>query len=309
MDQPGTSQEENKQNNNSKLIIITLAILLAALAFFAYKNYYNNQASEQKLIEEKLEIQSDLNKKIAELDTAIAENSTMTVELTEARNVIVAFRDSVKNLKSLNYRIIRRYKNKLAVLETSNKKLLHVSDSLVNANYNISIERDSAQATVVRQASTIEVKIKANDSLSLQNVDLIEKVSLGAALQISNVSAIAMKERSGGKLKETSRAKSVDAFRISFKIRENAITESGLKKAHIVIQNTAGKVLSSSGEFTDTTGMNITYSDVTDVDYTNKDIEVIIVSDITETDLEKGDYYVKVYLENKLLGTSKIYLK
>ena len=118
-----------------------------------------------------------------------------------------------------------------------------------------------------------------------------------------------MRERSNGTLKETTRAKRVDAFRVSFKIRENTIAESGLKKAHIVIQNAAGKIINSVGEFTDMTGLDISYSDATDVDYTNRDLEVILVTDIPEKNLEKGDYYIKVYLENKLLGTTKINLK
>ncbi len=303
------SQESEKRMNSSKITIIILAILLALLAFFAYQNYQINKESEQNLIKEKLQIQSDLDKKIAELDKAIEENSTMEVELTEARDNIITFKDSVINLKSLNYKIIRRYKNKLAVLEVLNKKLLRESDSLIKANYNISIERDSAEATVLRQTSIIDVKTMVNDSLSVQNIDLNEKIALGAILQVSNVAVIAMRERSNGTLKETTRAKRVDAFRVSFKIRENTIAESGLKKAHIVIQNAAGKIINSVGEFTDMTGLDISYSDATDVDYTNRDLEVILVTDIPEKNLEKGDYYIKVYLENKLLGTTKINLK
>ena len=303
------SQESEKRMNSSKITIIILAFLLALLAFFAYRNYQINKESEQNLIQEKLQIQSDLDKKIAELDKAIEENSTMEVELTEARDNIITFKDSVTNLKSLNYKIIRRYKNKLAVLEILNKKLLRESDSLIKANYNISIERDSAEATVIRQTSIIDVKTKVNDSLSVQNIDLNEKIALGAILQVSNVAVIAMRERNNGTLKETTRAKRVDAFRVSFKIRENTIAESGLKKAHIVIQNAAGKIINSVGEFTDMTGLDISYSDATDVDYTNRDLEVILVTNIPEKNLEKGDYYIKVYLENKLLGTTKINLK
>ena len=303
------SQESEKRMNSSKITIIILAFLLALLAFFAYRNYQINKESEQNLIQEKLQIQSDLDEKIAELDKAIEENSTMEVELTEARDNIITFKDSVTNLKSLNYKIIRRYKNKLAVLEILNKKLLRESDSLIKANYNISIERDSAEATVIRQTSIIDVKTKVNDSLSVQNIDLNEKIALGAILQVSNVAVIAMRERNNGTLKETTRAKRVDAFRVSFKIKENAIAESGLKKAHIVIQNAAGKIINSVGEFTDMTGLDISYSDATDVDYTNRDLEVILVTNIPEKNLEKGDYYIKVYLENKLLGTTKINLK
>jgi hypothetical protein len=209
----------------------------------------------------------------------------------------------------LNYKIIRRYKDQLAALEISNKKLLYVSDSLKIANYNLAIERDSAQATVQYQASTIEKQVQTNDSLLVENTDLVAKVSKGAALHISGVAAIAMKESNSGKLKETNRAKSADAFRISFNIRANAIAQPGVKKAYIVVQNAAGNVLSPIGSFTDDTGNDVTYTELADVEYSNQDIEVITLTSIAEENLTKGDYYIKVYLENKLLGASKVYLK
>lgn len=309
MTQAPITVESKKQNNSSKITIIILAVLLAALAFFAYQNYQNNKESEQMLLDEKLEIQKDLDSRIAELDNAIAENSFMEVELEAAKNNIVAFKDSVENLKTLNYKIIRRYKNKLAILEASNKKLLQVTDSLKIANYNISIERDSAQATVVKQATTIDVQTLKNDSLTVENTDLIDKVTKGAALQISSVAAIAMKESSSDKLKVTTRASKTDAFRISFNIRSNAIADSGLKTAHIVLQDAKGNVLSPTGSFIDVGGFDVSFSDATDIEYTNEDIEVITLTSIAEKNLEKGDYYVKVYLEKQLLGASKIYLK
>jgi hypothetical protein len=301
--------DSNKQNTGSKVTIIILALLLAALAFFAYKNYEKNKHSEETLLQEKLEIQADLDTKIVELENAIATNSTMEHELMEAKNNIIAFRDSVKNLKTLNYKIIRRYKNKLAVLEKTNKKLLKVSDSLKLANYGLNVEIDSANANVERQASIIELQSQSNDSLLNTNSNLSDKIEKGAALKISNISVIAMKERSSGQLKETTRASRTDAFRTSFKIRENLLTESGKKQVHLVIQDAAGKVIGGVETFTDATEQEIYFSDITDVEYGNKDIEVVLVTDVPEKSIEKGDYYIKIYLEKKLLGTTTILMK
>jgi hypothetical protein len=112
-----------------------------------------------------------------------------------------------------------------------------------------------------------------------------------------------------GKLKETTRAHKTDAFRVSFKIRENKIAESGMRKVYIVIKDASGKVLSRMGSFTDVNGLNVSYTDSTDVEYNNQDLEVITVTSINEEKLPKGDYYVSVYVENKLLGSTKIQLK
>lgn len=302
-------KDTSNNRNGSKITIIVLVLLLAVLAFFAYKNRQDNKESEAVLLEEKLKIQSDLDKKIIELDNAIANNTSIENELIEAKNSLVSFRDSVKNLKTLNFRIIRRYKEKLAVLETANKRLLKTSDSLRVANYNISIERDSAQAVVQEQANTILTQTEQNQSLAERNDSLNKKINKGASLQIGKVAVIAMKERRGGKLKQTSRARRTDAFRVSFVVRKNTIADAGKKKAHIVIKDASGKVLSSSNTFTGSNGVNIEYTDTTDVDYKNEDLEVIVLTTLAEEKLEKGNYYIDVYLEHNLLGSTKIYLK
>lgn len=299
----------SNKSNSSKITIIILTLLLAVLAYFAYTNYTKNKESETVLLEEKRNIQADLDKKILELDKAIADNTSMESELTAARNNIITFKDSVSNLKNLNSKIIRRYKKKLIALEASNKKLFKTIDSLRIINYNIAVERDSAQAVVERQASTIEVQTQNNQSLSEQNTELSKKISKAATLAIDNVAILAMKERRGGKLKKTSRARRVDAFRVSFKIRKNVIAEAGLKKAHIVIKDASGIVLSSEGTFTNNDGVKIAYTDATDVEYKNEDLDVILVTTLTEEKLEKGDYYLSVFLDKELLGSTSIYLK
>lgn len=303
------AMDSSNQKNNSKIIIFILSLLIAALAFFAYQNYTKSKHTQEALLEDKLEIQADLDSKITELNTAISKNSVIETDLINARDNIISFRDSVKDLKTLNYKVIRRYKNKLAALEVTNKKLLRVSDSLKVANVGLAVEIDSAKAKIQRHITTIEKQIINNDSLAGINSNLSDKVLKGAKLQIGNVNTIAMRERRSGNLKKTERARRTDAFRTSFKIRSNALSESGKKKAHIVIQNAAGKVVGPIDSFIDVEGVAVNYSDVTDVEYNNADIEVIVVTEIPEDSIEKGNHTIKVYLEKKLLGIAKLTLK
>jgi len=301
--------EAQQQKSGSKVIIIILALLLGVLGFFTYNNYKKNQESQEVLMNEKLEIQADLDAKIVALDNAIADNTTIKDELIAARNDIMVFRDSVKELKSLKYQIIRRYKKKLASLEEINNKLLLESEQLKRENYTLTVAVDSAQAEVERRGNTINRKTQENDSLSNQNNDLSGIVTKGAALQVSDVGILAMKNRRGGKLKETSRARKTDAFRINFKIRKNVIAKSGDRLAHIVIKDATGRVVTGVDSFTNNKGEEVVYSDSTVIDYTNEDKEVIIISKVPEKSIEKGTYYVSVYLEKKLLASNKITLK
>ena len=306
---PMYDKKTQKKGNSSNVIIAILSLLLLALAFFAYRNYQKNKESEASLLEEKLQIQSDLDAKIIALDNAIAENTSISSELLEAKKNILVFRDSVKNLKKLNFNIIRHYKDKLAVLERTNNRLLYTADSLKRANYALAIERDSAKAKVLEQEIKIADSHKKNDSLLNTNTELTQKIVKGSALRIGNIAVIAMKNGWGDKLKETTRARKTSAFRIKFIVRANSIATSGNRDAYIVIQDASGKVLSPKGSFHDMDEKEIFYSDTTTFEYNNDDLEVIILTKIDEDKLPKGDYYIKVYIEKRLLGTTSIHLK
>lgn len=301
--------ETNSEKNNSKLIVTILAVLLGILAIFTIYNVVSSSNKIDDLTETKLKIQQDLDAKIAELDEAMTNNAELDSQLTETRDKLVVLRDSIMQLKTIDRQSINKLNFRIAELEKTKQRLLKDVDSLKVANQMLGVEIDSAHADIQRQAATIEEKTTQNEELTTQNTNLTEKVNKGAALKISNVKAVALKERSSGKLKETEYASRVDAFKVSFVIRENVIADAGTRTANIVIQDASGKVIGIKGNFYDANGQMVEYSDTTDLTYENNDLEVIAITDIKEGTLSKGDYYVKIYLENKYLGSTKVVLK
>lgn len=298
-----------QDRNNSRLIILILSILLALLAAFTIYNLKTGKDKIEDLTVEKTAIKKDLDDKIAALNAAMTDNELMNAELTEAKNNLVALKDSVDQIKTLDRRTINSINRRVKELEQINQKLIDEADALRLANTQLTIENDSAKADIERKSLLIEEKVAENDSLSAVKTVLEEKVMLGSALSISDVQSIAMKERSSGALRDTEVARRVDAFRTSYIIRENPLTEPGVKKTYIVIKDSAGNVIGSQGTFTDIDGQEVSYTDATDVEYFNSDVEVILVSNIPQDSLKKGTYTVQVYLENKLLGTTYVALR
>lgn len=298
-----------QKRDNSKTIIIILVALLALLAGFTMYNMKTNNNKVESLTSEKNAIKKDLNEKIAALDSAMTDNEQMNTELNVAKNNLIALRDSVIKIKNIDRRAINAINKRVADLEKVNKNLIREADSLRIANTRLTVENDSARADIERKEVIIEKQVATNDSLTNENLNLTDKVTKGAALSIGSIQTLAMKERRSGALKETNVARRVDVFKTNFVIRENPIAKEGLKKAYIVIEDASGKVIAPKGNFDDDSGQMIEYSDVTDVDYTNQDVDVIIITNVPEKSLDKGDYYIKVYLIDKLLGTKKVSLK
>jgi len=294
--------EDQKSSSNKKIITGILIALLIALGVYTFQQNSKFKASEEFLKQEKEQILGNLTSMEEKYDVAISKNSSLSDELTVERDKIIAFKDSVKNLKSTNWSLVRRYRKKIKDLESSNERLFFMNDSLTIANNLLVVEKDSITGKLVEQTSF-------NDTLMAQNLDLSKKVEIGGALNVSSVKAMSMRLKSNGKYTETNKAQKTQAIRVNFRIVKNEIAEPGDKEAYIVIQNPSGTVINEKGNFTLRNGQEVPYTDKTIANYNNADLDVVMFVENVTQKFVKGFYTVKVYVEGNLVGASKLELK
>lgn len=294
--------EEQKSSSNKKIIIGILIALLVGLGVYTWTSSNKYKASEEFLKQEKEQILGNLTSMEEKYDEAIAKNNSLSDELTIERDKIIAFRDSVQNLKEINASVIRRYRNRIASLEKTNERLLFMNDSLSIVNNLLVVEKDSITGELVQA-------VNANDTLAAQNMDLSEKVKIGGALRVNTVNALAMRLRGNGKYAETNKAQKAEAIRITFRVERNEIAEPGEKPIHVIIQNPSGKVISEKGTFTTREGKELPYTDSTTVNYKNAEEDVVLFVDKIQQKFVKGNYTVKVYVQGNLVGATKLELK
>jgi len=294
--------EEQKSSSNKKIIIGVLLALLVALGVYTYQNNSKFKASEEFLQQEKAQILGNLTSMEEKYDDAISKNNSLSEELTVERDKIVAFKDSVKNLKSANWSLIRRYRKKIADLEATNERLFFMNDSLTIVNNLLEVEKDSITGEYNNQ-------VAFNDTLVAQNTDLSKKVEIGGALRVSSVTATAMRLRSNGKYTPTNKSQKAEAISVQFRIEENEIAVPGDKTAYIVIQNPKGAILSEKGKFTLNNGSEQGYTEETVANYKNAALDVTMFVERIPQKFEKGLYTVKVFVEGNLVGATKLELK
>jgi len=294
--------EKNKAQN-SKIIIGLLIVLL--IGSLGYTYYSSTKATEMEVFlnEEKDEIQKELDQMIVQYDDAIAENSSLSDELQVERDQIVMFRDSVSKLKETNKSIIRRYRRQIATLEASKKELLKENELL-------KIEKEGLEKVIDSTNSFIENQNKKLDTLNQANSDLTGKVAVGAMLKVNSVNTVAMRKRSSGQLKATTKAKSTDALRVNFTIAENLLSEGGEQNVFVQIINPRGAVINDSGSVTlNDENTEINYSDTTIVNYVNEELVVITLVEVDKKTMAKGTYTTNIYLEGRFVGVGKFTLK
>lgn len=292
--------EENK-NSNSKIILIVLGVLLLAVVAYTFYNNKQHKKVTDAIEEEKLEIEGNLDNMIVKYEEAIGQNTSLSSELSIERDRIISLRDSIKGLKATNYNLIRRYRKEIANLEETNRRLFFMTDSLKGLNQLLTNNLDSANVKISNQ-------VAKNDTLSLQNMQLSEKVAIGSILKVSSARILAMREKTNGKLVETSRARNTDAFRINFTIAKNEISEPGERQVYIQLVNSKGETIAKKGELL-MNNATINYSDQTIINYLNEAVDIISLVEVNRDQIEKGLYKVNIYIEERLVGATNFTLK
>lgn len=294
---------EEEKKSNSKIIVIVLALLLAGALAYTFYNKNEHKKLTDAITVEKEEIEQNLDNMIVKYEDAIGQNTSLSNELAFERDKIIALRDSIKGLKSTNINLIFRYKKQIAKLEETNRRLFFMTDSLTGANTLLTRDLDSARVNINRQ-------IAVNDTLSMQNISLAEKVAIGSVLKINSAKVLAMREKTNGKLVETSRARNTDAFRINFTIAKNEISEQGDRQVYIqIIDVTTGTTIASKGEVTVLNDETINYSDTTTINYLNEEMDVVSLVEVDRDLIERGVFAVNIYIDSNIVGVTKITLK
>ena len=293
---------ETKNNNSLKVIAGLLGIILLGTIIYTVSLYKDKQETTKIMQQEKQLVVEDLNSLKSEYDKAILESNATNEELVIARDKIAKYIDSVKTMKG-DISSLYRFRNQVTVLKKEREQLMKQVDSLTRSNSRLAMQRDSTFVELEKQTVF-------NDSLVVQNTQLASAVEKGSALNLSQFSVDAVKERSSGKMVSTQRARGTDKFKICFTVANNVIAQAGDREFYIEVLDPQGNVLGESFSKTTDSGASVTYSKETNFYYENKSLDVCDYISKPTGDFQKGNYMVNVYDGKlKLLGTSKFTLK
>lgn len=291
---------KNSKNNNSslKVIIALLAILLIASLVYVFKLSTDKEEVKvdlAKTLTEKEAVMKDLQDLKTTYDAAIAENTSMTDELIQERDKVIALMDDLNKSKG----DLSKYKKQVQVMQTKMQTLVAENGELKKKNFVLTSQRDS---TIV----VLGESKKYNETLVDQNEELAKTIEKGAKLSVLNTKMIAYKVKSSGKEIETDKASRADVLKVTFTIAENQIAKSGDKIYYVQVIDSKNNVLGAKK--TESFGENIlTYSFKTTVEYKNKTINVS--EDLIGKDFAKGTYFINVFDGGELASNTSFTLR
>jgi hypothetical protein len=293
---------ETKNNNGLKVLAGLLGVILLGTIIYTVTLYQEKKKNEAVLTQEKELVVSDLESLKSEYDKAILESNKTNEELVAARDNIAKYIDSVNAMKA-DLATLSRYRRQVSVLKKEREELLRQVDSLKQSNTMIAMQRDSTYAELEKQTVF-------NDSLIVQNTQLAEAVERGSALNLTQFTVDAVRERSNGTLRSTSRARRTDKLKICFTVADNVIAEAGDREFYIEVLDPQGNVMGGTNTKSIEDGPTISYTKNTNFYYENASLDVCDYISNYAGEFQQGNYMVNVYDDAlKLLGTSRFELK
>lgn len=284
------------------LTIVVLLIVVIFLLFFGYKKSNEVLLLENSFQQEKIDLQNSLDEMIKDYTDVVIRKQSLSKRLRKEIQKMKDLRDSVAVLEGKNYSLIRKYRSKISSLERENRRLFIKIDSLSTAN----------QALAEKNTITNEIlneKVIINDELNQKYKALEEKVEIASKIEISPVRAIAMKERSSGKLTSTSRSSRTDAFKVNFDLLKNEVSNPGKKMVYIQIIDQKKNVITPKGKTALKNGAQILYSDSIAVNYLNDKLALTSLILVNRDDINKGQYTVSAFVDGTYSGNSVVSLK
>jgi cell division protein FtsB len=291
-------ENPNKNNSSLKAVIAVLAVLLIGSLVYIFKLSSDSDVVKTELtstLTEKESVMKDLQELKATYDAAIAENTSMSDELIQERDKVVALMDDLNKSKG----DVSKFRSQVQGLQTKMKTLVAENDELKKQNGVLTIQRDS---TIV----VLGESKKFNEVLVGQNEELSKTVEKGAKLSVLNTKTAAYKLRSSGKQIETDKASRADVLKVSFTIAENQIAKSGDKTYYVQVIDAKNNVLGDKK--TESFGDNtLTYSFKTTVQYENKTVNVS--EDLPGKDFAKGTYFINIFDNDELVSKTSFSLR
>lgn len=289
-------------DRKSQSIITFLLLLMLIIAFLAYQNHVSYTKLKSAFIDEKQEIEAELDRMIIDYDEALTQKTKASVKLKIERKRVIRLRDTVKNLQENSYNLLRKFRKRISFLEAQNKELFVKVDSLNNVNThlrdeNLVVKKELSKKTLL----TKKLSDYSND-LEHSKKDLENTIAKAKVLEIKNFNVIPMRKRNNGKYTSTLRRRRIEAFKISLDIEKNELAEIGKRKVYIQVIDTDKNVVSVDGHTTLKDDSQIAYTDVFTTNYQKKEVALVSFVEIEKGKVKKGKYTINAYLEGKLVG-------
>lgn len=328
---------DSKKRTSYLFLIIGILVLALAGAIGYIVGDLNSDFKKTNSVSNNDEVMKEIEELKIMYDTKIAEKTTSFKELKDEQSKVEALMYELEKTKSDANSLVK-YKTQYQQLEAKMRVLVNEIVALKSGKTNavakvkstqlpdntkmpkstpaltkketpavsqkevVVTKKETPKTNVINQAVTSESSAVVPQKAQPSPPKLEEAKT--EELKVSGLKAIAYITKSSGKQEETTSAGRAKVIRVSFAVNGY----SGKKHTYYIqVINSKNNVMGKKiTEFFD--DKSLTYSFAKTVDLSENG-SVTVTQDFSETDFEKGTYFVNIFDRSRLVGNSSITLK
>ncbi len=294
------SQPDNVSDRTTKsirgyqIVIVLLVVVLGVLAFVYFRqvNGLKREAQQEKEI-----LQDNINDLIVDIDNLKVDNDSITYNLGIERRRADSLMEKLQNERNINRATIRRYEKELGTMRDIMRNYVRQIDSLNRLNRSLAEEN----VAIRRQVNDERVRAQAAEERASE---LSDRVKVGSIIRARDIVLTALNTND----RPVPRASRAVRLKVDFVLTANDLATPGERNVYVRITGPDGYVLAGdTASLFDYEGDKLTYSAVREIDYQNKDLEVGLF--YNGAGITGGTYFVEVYMDGYLIGSTEAYLK
>ena len=298
-----------KNNNNRN--ILTGILIVALLGTWGYIIYDKNKTKQEKqdLTTQLVNSDSSKNELQRELNDAALRLDVLKTSNVKADSLLKTKDKDIQDLQRKVQNIINDKNATASQLAEAKRLIAELKGNIETYTAQIEeLKTQNTQLTQEKQQVTQERDV-ANKNYDSANQVIKQRenvIDIGSTLHASNFSIVGLKEKSGGKEKETTTAKRVDKLRISFDIDENRITPSGPKDLYVAITSPDGNPVVvdalGSGKFVTRDGTEKAFTKKVQINYVQGEKQPVTVEWTQNSGFQTGNYKIEIYNNGFKIG-------
>lgn len=302
-----TQKEESKKRGILLWILIALLAGSNGVTLWLYMQE-KNKAAEQIIITKEVmverdNVKTDLLSLQKEYENLKTNDAALQKQIDEKKAYIEQLLKDAEKHKGDAY-IIAKLRKETETLRTIMKGYIRTIDSLGTLNQNLRVEKQN----VLKQLDQEKEKITG---LNKEKDELQETIKKGSVLSCFNISAKAVRLKSGGKKEsETSKAKRADKIKVTFTLGENKIAKAGEKTVYIRVLTPDGKEMAKSYDdgyrftFDKSSGY---FAGKETLNYGNVEITGVVYCE-GNSPMVPGNYIIEVVCDGVTVGNTNLKL-
>ena len=307
MENPGYffDSENNKHKERNLLtlfilltIILTIGCVILTWQMIEFRDLAKQEnTAKTEAITAKENLLHKLKNLELEYDELSKEYGGLDSVFTKEKTKITSLMDEIKAMKGST----ENYQDKVTELEKKLKDYISKIEDLKSKNQTLSSDN-------LKVKNTLDSAINKNIEISAKNQTLTEKMKAQSVLKAVDMVSEGIRFNSSKQETPTRSSKKAQRIKTCFSLTENLVAPKGYKVIYIRIAEPDGSILCLSGNDTFTfKGKPIIYSARKEIYYNNSNQDVCIYWDKIK-DFKKGIYYIDIFADDNLLGTSTISL-